>query len=86
MFNDNNPKVGDLVYPCFKPRMVGKVTKVLTESPSSIFPCVTIKWIDRTEVTMITAGLRCFLSLIEDHRKKLRTHEMTLQKAQLIGE
>jgi hypothetical protein len=74
------PKVGQYVYKHCQPQKPGIIRIVHGKTMSGYFYSVSVQWLDssRTVTEEDTAGLKDFSALIEDHRKKLNTHESKL--------
>ena len=73
-------KVGDFVYKPYSPNKAGKVVKV-QEGDHQCDPLLTIKWLDGTTTEdLIEWRVSDFEALLEDHKKKVRTHQATLKK------
>lgn len=70
-------RVGDFVYMPYSPLKPGKVLKI--SSPDK-FGCYTIdvKWINGKTSQHKDFHLRSFTALIDDHKKKLKTHTSKL--------
>jgi hypothetical protein len=77
----NDPKVGDFVYKHYHPLKPGIIVAVLGKDFGGYFVCVRVQWLSELSSRIeTTAALRDFNALIEDHRKKLATHETTLMR------
>ncbi len=70
----NNTLVGAFVYPHSQPLKAGKIVAVVGNGR------VKARWLDGSETEVSTLGLKDFMSLLEDARKKIKTHEATLEK------
>lgn len=80
-----NPEVGQLVYEPFRPQRPGKIINIPETShlAPSFRHSATVKWIDGT--VSVAYRLQDFNALIEDHRKKLSTHLLNLEKVQSLS-
>lgn len=91
-------KIGDFVYVHYTPQRVGVVLEVHDMGSYGVIAVgpykgedagpkpsdVTIKFLKGDVVRMSSLGLASFTKLIEDHRRKLRTHEATLKKLEAL--
>jgi hypothetical protein len=93
---DDKELVGKRVYENYSPAKAGVITEIVhpvgspkpvrglsgTEGMTQprIFADVKVKWLNGTTEVVSTSRLNDFDALIEDHKKKLRTHEATLGK------
>jgi len=79
------PKVGEYVYRPFRPKMPGRIIAVFSPlPPRKYFHFVTVKWLNGVVEDTDTLDLNDFQALIEDHRKKLKTHLATLKKLEAM--
>ena len=75
------PYVGQAVYKVCAPLDAGKIVEVRGKESNQFFDSVAVKWLKTGETTVVsTSGLRDLDSLIEDHKRKWRTHNDTLSK------
>lgn len=81
-----NPKVGDFVYPAYAPQKAGVIVEYTPNNNHSIMGNVKIKMANGNVLAYPESGLQDFNALIEDHKKKLATHLVTLGKLQAIKE
>lgn len=72
------PNVGDFCYKPFRPSVAGKVVEVINEYH------VIVQWIDGSKSEHLCTTLNDFNALIEDHRKKLATHEAMLERLKAL--
>jgi hypothetical protein len=92
MYDYNNPKVGDIVYMAYSPAKVGKIITLRSAPPPVILPsvmntgpwCVRVKFANGKTEDIEPSNLKCFLSLIADHEKKINTHKAMLAKIENI--
>lgn len=76
-----NPKIGAHCYEPFRPAKAGKVMDIRVLGHENV---CTIRWVDGTESEHVDHCLQDFDALIEETRKKVRTHEATLAKLNMI--
>jgi hypothetical protein len=84
-----NPTVGQRVYQAYSPQRAGIITSIIPPGQKPIFagsfPYVEVTWLDGTKTESNTLGLRDFDSLLEDHKKKLQTHQVTQERLNLLA-
>ena len=89
----NARKVGDIVYPGYSPQAAGVIIKVEIPAPQKSmmvgsrpddyfisFPTYTIRTPAGREFT--SSNVQLYQTLIDDHRKKLATHEAAMERIQ----
>lgn len=82
-----DPRPGELVYESYKPAMAGRIVDVVgPEDHGGFFHVVRVRWVDGSTSDVSTRMISDFASLIEDHRRKLRTHEATLARLEAMGD
>ena len=72
------PTIGQRVYMAYSPAMAGKIVEV--GKFDGYFYHVTVRWLNGKLAAVESADLRDFDALIEETRKKLRTHLKTLER------
>ena len=86
-------KIGQNVYRHYRPQVAGKIVEVMgsvdVKRPDgsiyvTSFLRVRVKWVNGKESEHSTAELTDFDELIEDHKRKLKTHLATLAKLRKI--
>jgi uncharacterized protein YneR len=80
----NEPKVGQRVYRHGKPQTAGVIKAVLGETTDELAYRIRVKWVNGIVEETDTWGLKDFDALIEDHRKKLKSHLTTLKKLEAL--
>ena len=91
-FDRENPVVGDIVYRSYRSGRVGRIQKIVSKKkdPTGIWGwlChVEVEWSSKTKPrkeVVCTIGLNSLHDLIADHRKKLKTLNQRLKKAQRL--
>ena len=90
----SDPKVGQRVYVSYSPKQAGVIIEIIGPNKvkrldgSEVVTCfhdVRVKWVNGTEGKTTTHGLADFDALIEDHKKKLLTHQVTLAKLEALA-
>jgi hypothetical protein len=72
------PKIGDIVYPNFKPQRAGKVIAVEPESKYN--SKVTVKTLKGDVYTAGSLWLNSFTDLVESHERKAKNQRALLQR------
>jgi hypothetical protein len=89
-FDRENPVVGDIVYRSYRAGRVGKIQRVVSKKKDSIWGLVVeveVEWdskkAPRKEV-VYTIGLNSVHDLVATHKKKLKTLQARIKKAQKL--
>lgn len=78
----HNPQKGDFVYEAFCPAKAGIVLEYYPPPQGLTLGTLKVKLINGDIVTKPEQCFNNFIGLIEDHRKKLAHHLVTLEKLQ----
>lgn len=83
MYNNSEPRIGDIVYPSYTPVRAGKIISIEPEGRTgqigSFSECKILKPDGKT-YKELAVHLCCFETLIEQHEEKARKQRETLEK------
>lgn len=80
--NESTPrKVGDVVYPPYRPQKLGLVHKVSSDT-NPWERTIVVLWKDGTSTEESAYAVKRYDDLIEDHARKLKNHQ--IKKAEFL--